>query len=681
VKWQGVVDEIQPIPGMLRERRVLVKAVDWMDEAARATIRGVPVQLNQRSDQLLQTILETVARQPDELEIDFGMESYPYALDGSRDEGLSVLSEFQKLANSELGFIYVKGSPTTGSILVFENRQRRGTTTASVGSFAEFNDFIVKRSRDQIINRVIVKIHPRRVDALSAPEGGVFDPSTLSGLTLWLKADSLALSDGQRIQTWPDESGNGRDFTQGTGGQRPLLKTGILNGMSVVRFDGVNDNIGSSVGWQTFFSVSDATAFVVYKRRGNPSATYGTLFSDESAGSAEKVGMRDASLGTVLVCMNNDGNQDTASKTGLTGEAYIATWLHTGGNLSAGANDTRDSGLSTVASGATITPNNFNVSLGAEVTAATNYYNGDIAEVLFFNVALSEADRISVESYLAQKYGIELPYTPTGVGTAATVVFNLDANPAIPRMTSLSLLCPYRDQDQKKARIGSIAQLPPEAGTDYTFNSAEDDSGIDLTAQLSVSASFGGNAATVTIINNGPQDGYLTFFQIRGLGIYDEGEILREAEDEASQEAYGENVLTFDMPYQSDLVVGGNAAYYLLAQSKAEVSIPDRVGFIADAPERIQQAILREPSDRIDIVDDLTAVNGSFFIQGYELYVDLNGLLRCTWTVIPALTEEYWILDSDTRSQLGETTRLAFGFLNRYWILGVSVMGLETRLS
>ena len=68
-----------------------------------------------------------------------------------------------------------------------------------------------------------------------------FDPSSLSP-TLWLKADTIGgLSDGGAIGTWADQSGNGRDFTQNTAGAKPTYKTGILNGLPVVRFDGTTD--------------------------------------------------------------------------------------------------------------------------------------------------------------------------------------------------------------------------------------------------------------------------------------------------------------------------------------------------------------------------------------------------------------------------------------------------------
>ena len=63
-----------------------------------------------------------------------------------------------------------------------------------------------------------------------------FDPSTITGCKLWLKADSLALSDGAAVSTWPDSSGLSNDATQATAGNKPIYKTSIVNGKPVVRF-------------------------------------------------------------------------------------------------------------------------------------------------------------------------------------------------------------------------------------------------------------------------------------------------------------------------------------------------------------------------------------------------------------------------------------------------------------
>jgi len=670
-KWRGTVDSIKPLPGTGRDRRVFVTCVDWMDETLRATLRGVGVQINQRSDQLFQTIVDNIVKQPAATQIGFGMEQYAYALDQARDFGVSVLSEFQKLASSELGFIFLKGDALQGGTLVFEDRRARAISVTPVATFTSVNVLDADRARGDIINRVQVKTHPRRVDALV----GGSDPSTISGLTLWMIADDLALIDGAAVSVWPNDRGSGAGtFDQGTGSAKPVYKTGIVNGHSVVRFDGTGDFLLGSLALSAYFTDSASTMFVVAKKD-NVDVEY--MFGGNNATPQISLGASSAGV----IAGNNDGSADTATEPGdPVAGFFIATWMHDSGQIRAGFSDTRDASLTSVASGNTTALTH--ISIVGGTSGAASLWDGDIAEILIWNVALSQSDRQSVESYLALKYGITLPYTPVGAGVPGTAVFNLEDTPFIARNTDFTILCPYKDPDQKKARIGSIAQLVPEPTTDYLFNSEEDGTGTDLTAQLEVTASFGGNTADVSIVNNGPSDGYLTFLQIRGLGIYDEAEVVLEAEDTASQAQVGEHVLNFDMPYQSDPNVARDAAFYLLEQNKTQFTVPTKIGFIASGSDAfMRQAILREPSDRISIVDPMTAIDGDFFINGIHLSVDSEGVLRCEWTLVPADLSLYWVLDSPTQSQLGETTKLAYGLFNRYWLLGIAGLGSDTRLS
>src|SRR5574339_686827 len=69
-----------------------------------------------------------------------------------------------------------------------------------------------------------------------------FDPESIPDLLQWVSADVLeGVADSDPVVTWPDRTANGNDFTQGTAARWATYKTGILNGLPVVRFDGAND--------------------------------------------------------------------------------------------------------------------------------------------------------------------------------------------------------------------------------------------------------------------------------------------------------------------------------------------------------------------------------------------------------------------------------------------------------
>lgn len=75
---------------------------------------------------------------------------------------------------------------------------------------------------------------------LMAVQAAVAGWSPPSGTVIYLKPDTLGLSDTDPISTWVDQSGSGNDVTS-TSTNRPLYRTGIINGLPVVRFDGSND--------------------------------------------------------------------------------------------------------------------------------------------------------------------------------------------------------------------------------------------------------------------------------------------------------------------------------------------------------------------------------------------------------------------------------------------------------
>lgn len=63
----------------------------------------------------------------------------------------------------------------------------------------------------------------------------IFDPKTISGLRIWLKADSLGLGNAMPVAIWSDSSGTGNSVSAGTS---PIYysTTNLINNRPVVRF-------------------------------------------------------------------------------------------------------------------------------------------------------------------------------------------------------------------------------------------------------------------------------------------------------------------------------------------------------------------------------------------------------------------------------------------------------------
>ena len=98
-------------------------------------------------------------------------------------------------------------------------------------------------------------------DAYSADStGGTWAASTgsayLLGLSpsIWLKADAGVYSDAgttpavdtDTVRQWNDQSGNGRNVSQGTSAKRPTYVAAGKNGLPVLRFDGVDDLVSGA---------------------------------------------------------------------------------------------------------------------------------------------------------------------------------------------------------------------------------------------------------------------------------------------------------------------------------------------------------------------------------------------------------------------------------------------------
>jgi hypothetical protein len=260
---------------------------------------------------------------------------------------------------------------------------------------------------------------------------------------------------------------------------------------------------------------------------------------------------------------------------------------------------------------------------------------------------------------------------PRKVGTSTTdVLYSLSTNPAIGPNDTKTFFGPYLHPVSRE-RIAGMDFQALVAGTDYVLNSAEDGSGTNLTSQFVVSVSAKGNGAYFTVTNNSQQTGFIRTLQLRGRTIAFES-VVSEAKDDAAIFDYGSNDMTLQMPYQADPTVSDSAARYFLGLAKDPLTGIERFTFLAnDSDTLMQQAMLREISDRIGIVEYVTGVStaatGSatgtrgFFINAIDMEIRQGGRIRVSYVLTPADQNAYWILGQPGASELNQTTRLSYG--------------------
>jgi len=232
-----------------------------------------------------------------------------------------------------------------------------------------------------LVKAIAVKTGYRDSAVTSQPYGKI--PSLFTGLKVWLKADAITgKNDGDALSQWDDSSGQANHATQSTGSLQPLYKTSILNSNPVVRFD-------TTDGMTVPYTVALPTTIMM-------------VVDYRSATSAARRAMQGA--------VNN----------WLLGP-YLNTWRFYNGAFITGPAVTQNvfvllevtqvTGVATfLVGGSTIGTNNSNTVVGAIRLGATGGaaepLDGDIAEVLVYDNALSSSDRTNLRSYVLAKYGI-----------------------------------------------------------------------------------------------------------------------------------------------------------------------------------------------------------------------------------------------------------------------------------
>jgi competence protein ComGC len=242
--------------------------------------------------------------------------------------------------------------------------------------------------------------------------------NNISNLVAWFETslDSSFVgnekSDGSAISTWYDnnpDAASKNNATQSTSANKPTFTANVFNsGIPAIRFDGSDDYLvfdGSSL------INSSYTIFVVEQRRSGKDGNYFISGSDRSTNQNLILGYR-SNLVATHAHFGNDMNYlgietysspisrihtyslNLAASQSNSGKRY---WINGSGASAKSVTNTSQTGPITSYAGA---------SFGRSSTSY--YFDGDLAEVIIFNRNLSNAERLSVETYLGQKYNIKV---------------------------------------------------------------------------------------------------------------------------------------------------------------------------------------------------------------------------------------------------------------------------------
>ena len=234
-----------------------------------------------------------------------------------------------------------------------------------------------------------------------------FRPQDVAGLSAWLDAaapwtlyqdtagTTLAEDDGTPVALWQDRSGNGCHAVQASSALRAARRSAQRNGLPALQFDGVDDRFDASP-----YSYPAATTYVAAVSL-DASISTGAYIAGAIGGGANGSGLLIVSntlTGVIFSPTSTTTVQDNAPYGG--GFAVVA------GVVDGAQGEAFVNGMGNGATaGGNVAQPGVPLRIGHR-GGGSNVLPGRLAELLVYGRALSPRERLSVERYLAAKWGI-----------------------------------------------------------------------------------------------------------------------------------------------------------------------------------------------------------------------------------------------------------------------------------
>ena len=299
----------------------------------------------------------------------------------------------------------------------------------------------------QNINEIDKLYFELPVDYLTSGTGQLGAPSSpVTGMSLHLDAGQgitkgSASGSVYEVTQWSDQSGNSRHASQSTSTNKPLIYESIFGGQSAVWFS-TNDYLSIS-GAGAALNPEEYTIFVVMGgsrsavspgpvlgNKGSSNEGYALFYTGSAANNTTDT--------TQLSVYQSGGIQTTSLPDDTVGDGYTVPHIITAqvsGSSGSQVVTIRNNGLTGATTNSLTlverTSGDFEIGRDAG-TSSSVYFEGYIAEILIYPSALSNANLLKNESYLANKYNITLDpeHTYYGANAAAQTThirFILDA--------------------------------------------------------------------------------------------------------------------------------------------------------------------------------------------------------------------------------------------------------------
>ena len=239
--------------------------------------------------------------------------------------------------------------------------------------------------------------------AVTLPAGS---PIPASGVLLWLTGDeALVTATNGKVQTWKNTSVPNVTAKTAAPQKAPAAAANALNGHATVQFDGTDQMLMTSIDISPS-RMPEGTVITVFRSKTADKSPLRKVYGDDNGGYDRAAGLDDR---------GGDKNFTLFSGNGVEGyftlevdKPYILVDEYAPKEFNGWVNG--NAALTKLAAAWGDKPEEAlpNMYIGGTGTVYSEYWNGDIAEVIVYGRKLTDAERTQVEDYLAKKYGITL---------------------------------------------------------------------------------------------------------------------------------------------------------------------------------------------------------------------------------------------------------------------------------
>ena len=244
-------------------------------------------------------------------------------------------------------------------------------------------------------------------------------PIPANGVLLWLTGDdALTAAQGGKVQVWQNAGVPNVTAKPAQPDHAPAAAPNALNGHATVQFDGTDQMLMTSIDISPS-RMPEGTVITVFRSKTADKSPLRKVYGDDNGSYDRAIGLDDRA---------GDKNFTLFSGSGVEGyfnleadKPYIVVDEYSPKEFSGWVNG--NAALTKIPAAWGDKPEDAlpNMYLGGTGTSYSEYWNGDIAEVIVYGRLLSDAERTQVEDYLAKKYGITLTRLPPATtGTTAT---------------------------------------------------------------------------------------------------------------------------------------------------------------------------------------------------------------------------------------------------------------------